>query len=239
MLNHEKGAPPLYAQLEAILRKQIESGEYEKGELLPAEKLLMEQYQVSRVTVRQAMAALTQDGYIKSSRGIGTEVIYEKIDEHMKSVISFTDEMKQHNITMQTSYCSMKKIKPSERVAMALGIPLTDSCYCLTRVRCVDERPLVYTITYLKDIVNLPMDSVHYMESLYKYLKEVHGIRIEKGRDTLEAALPTKEIQKFLEIDQQMPVFKRTRQTFLPGNEVFEYSICYYPGNRYKYTVDL
>ena len=36
-----------------------------------------------------------------------------------------------------------------------------------------------------------------------------------------------------------MPVFKRVRKTYLPGNEVFEYSICYYPGNRYKYTVDL
>ena len=69
----------------------------------------MEEYQVSRVTIRQAMTALSQAGYIMSRRGIGTEVTYEKIDEHMKSVISFTDEMKQHNITMNTSYCKMGK----------------------------------------------------------------------------------------------------------------------------------
>lgn len=71
--------------------------------------MLMEEYQVSRVTIRQAMTALSQAGYIMSRRGIGTEVTYEKIDEHMKSVISFTDEMKQHNITMNTLTARWKK----------------------------------------------------------------------------------------------------------------------------------
>lgn len=239
MLNHDKSAPPLYAQLESILKKKIEDEEYKKGDLLPAEKILMERYQVSRITVRQAMAALFQAGYIKSSRGIGTKVIFEKIDEHMKSVISFTDEMKQHDVTMNTSYCKMEKIRPTEKVAMMLKIPVTDQCYCLTRVRCVGDRPLVYTISYLKDIVELPIDSNCYMESLYRYLEEVHGLRIEKGQDTLEAALPTQEVQSFLEIKPLIPIFIRTRQTYLANHEVFEYSICYYPGNRYKYTIDL
>lgn len=239
MLNHEKGAPPLYSQLEMILRGQIEQGEYSKGDLMPTEKMLMEKYKVSRVTVRQAIASLTQAGYIKCSRGIGTEVIYEKIDEHIKSVISFTDEMKQHNVTMETTYCTMEKVKPTTQVAMMLNIPKTELCYCLTRVRCVGGRPLVYTITYLKNLVELQLESHYYMESLYKYLKEVHGIWIERGKDTLEAALPTEEIQTFLDIDERTPIFKRVRQTFLAGDEVFECSFCYYPGNRYKYTVDL
>lgn len=239
MLNHEKGAPPLYAQLEAVLKKKIECGEYSKGDFFPTEKMLMEQYEVSRVTVRQAMAALAQEHYIKATRGIGTEVVYEKIDEHMKSVISFTEEMRQHHVTMETSFCKMEKVTPEKKIAMALQITREDKCYCLTRVRCVNGSPLVYTITYLKDIVNLPMDSIYYMESLYRYLQEVHQIRIERGQDTLEASLPTETVQKYLEIDEQTPVFKRVRQTFLPKDEIFEYSICYYPGNRYKYTVDL
>jgi GntR family transcriptional regulator/GntR family mannosyl-D-glycerate transport/metabolism transcriptional repressor len=239
MLDHGKGAPPLYSQLEAILKNDIECGKYNKGDIFPSEKMLMEEFQVSRITVRQAISSLTQLGYIKCSRGIGTEVISEKIDEHIKSVISFTDEMKRHNIRMKTTYCNMEKVNPEVRVAMILQVPRTDTCYCLTRVRCVEGKPLVYTITYLKNIVELPLENECYMESLYKYLSEHFGIIIEKGEDTLEATLPTKEVQKRLEISEQMPVFKRVRQTFLPGNEIFEYSICYYPGNRYKYTVDL
>lgn len=79
MLNHEKGAAPLYSQLETILKSQIEHGEYTKGDAFPTEKMIMEKYGVSRVTVRQAFAALTNNGYIKSSRGIGTIVTYEKL----------------------------------------------------------------------------------------------------------------------------------------------------------------
>ncbi len=239
MLNHDKGALPLYSQLEQILRKKIEHGEYCKGDFLPTEKQIMEEYDTSRMTVRQALAELAKDNYIKSRRGIGTEVIYEKIDEHMQKVISFTEEMKRHNITMQTSYCKMMKIKPTERVAMALNIPITEQCYCLLRVRDVEGKPLVYTKTYLKKVVELKEDESYYMESLYKYLNEAHGIKIEKARDTLEAALPNEEVMHFLKIDKNMPIFKRTRQTYLKNGEVFEFSICYYPGNRYKYTVDL
>lgn len=239
MLNHNKGAPPLYSQIEKALKKQIEHGEYNRGDLFPTEKMIMEHYHVSRATVRQAFAALAQDGYIKSRRGIGTEVIYEKIDEHMKSVISFTDEMKRHNITMHTSYCKMEKINPSTMVAVALDIPKTKKCYRLTRVRCVENKPLVYTISYLKDITELPMDSGYYMESLYKYLSDKEEIEIIRGVDTLEATLPSKEVQRYLEIEENTPVFKRVRRTFLANDEVFELSICYYPGNRYKYTVEL
>jgi len=46
-------------------------------------------------------------------------------------------------------------------------------------------------------------------------------------------------VQRMLEINAQMPIFIRSRQTFLGDGTVFEYSICYYPGNRYKYTVEL
>ena len=239
LLRREKGAPPLYLQLETILKSEIEHGKYNKGDLFPSERMLIEQYDVSRVTVRQALGALAQAGYLQGSRGIGTEVVYEKIDEHMKSVISFTEEMQRHNIRMETTYCQMERINPDVKVAVTLQVPRTDFCYRLTRVRSVEQKPLVYTITFLKEKVPLPLEKEYYMESLYRYLKETHGIWLEKGQDTLEAVLPTKQVQERLQIGPDMPVFKRVRKIFLAGGEIFEYSICYYPGNRYKYTVDL
>ena len=77
------------------------------------------------------------------------------------------------------------------------------------------------------------------MESLYQYLREEHGIYIESGRDTLEAALPSEEVQKALKIDAQDAYFYPDAADISEGRRGFEYSICYYPGNRYKYTVEL
>lgn len=62
-MDRNPGAPPLYAQLEQILKQQIECGTYKKGDFLPTEKELMEKYELSRVTVRQAMTNLVQSGY--------------------------------------------------------------------------------------------------------------------------------------------------------------------------------
>ena len=69
-MDRNPGAPPLYAQLEQILKQQIECGTYKKGDFLPTEKELMEKYELSRVTVRQAMANLVQSGYARARRGI-------------------------------------------------------------------------------------------------------------------------------------------------------------------------
>lgn len=192
----------------------------QKGDFLPTEKELMEKYELSRVTVRQAMTNLVQSGYARARRGIGTDVVYEKVEEQMEGVISFTEEMKKHHIEMQTTYCKMELISPGETVARSLQIPLTEPCYCLKRVRNAVGKPMVYTITYLKKICELPTEPEPYMESLYQYLREEHGIYIESGRDTLEAALPSEEVQKALKIDAQMPIFIRTRQTFRKGGEV-------------------
>lgn len=104
-MDRNPGAPPLYAQLEQILKQQIECGTYKKGDFLPTEKELMEKYELSRVTVRQAMTNLVQSGYARARRGIGTDVVYEKVEEQMEGVISFTEEMKKHHIEMQTTYC--------------------------------------------------------------------------------------------------------------------------------------
>ena len=49
-MDRNPGAPPLYAQLEQILKQQIECGTYKKGDFLPTEKELMEKYELSRVT---------------------------------------------------------------------------------------------------------------------------------------------------------------------------------------------
>ena len=185
--------------LKQILKQQIECGTYKKGDFLPTEKELMEKYELSRVTVRQAMTNLVQSGYARARRGIGTDVVYEKVEEQMEGVISFTEEMKKHHIEMQTTYCKMELISPGETVARSLQIPLTEPCYCLKRVRNAVGKPMVYTITYLKKICELPTEPEPYMESLYQYLREEHGIYIESGRDTLEAALPSEEVQESTE----------------------------------------
>jgi GntR family transcriptional regulator len=238
-LIREKGAPPLYFQVENIIKEQIENNEILYGEVLPSEKQLQELYGVSRVTIRQAISSLVNAGYLQCSRGIGTTVVFEKIDENLNRVISFSEEMEQHGIKMETSYCIISLQKTNKIIASNLNIREGEESYKLIRVRCAKGTPMVYSTTYLKKNYILPLEPKVYMDSLYKLLDSEYGIKIVNGQDTFEATLSNQTIGGFLNIPTGSPIFKRTRKTFDQNNELVEYTICYYPGDKYKYTVEL
>ena len=237
-LDRSKAAAALYLQISGQIAEAIESGKYATGQNIPSEKQLQEKYSVSRMTVRLAIGELVNKSYVECMRGIGTVVTYGKIEENLKRVISFSEEMQLHGVTMQTSYCDIKVVSASERVASILKVEVNSKVYELTRVRCANNRPIVYSTTYLKRS-DLPLDEDFYRDSLYKFLSEKYNIKIAKAGDQLEATLAEGVIAKFLEVAPGFPTFKRTRVAYDQHDNEVEYSICYYPGDKYRYSVNL
>ena len=64
-------AIPLYYQLEVSLRSRLAEGEFAPGDGFPSEAAIGAEYNVSRITVRQALASLERDGLIHRQRGRG------------------------------------------------------------------------------------------------------------------------------------------------------------------------
>lgn len=238
-LNRNPGAAPLYHQLASILKGKIENGEYAVGDTFPTELQLQEKYRVSRITVRNAVAKLTNEGYLECARGIGTKVVFPKIDEQLKQVMSFSEELAQHNIIMTTKFCEISIVPANEQVAARLNIKKDAPVYKLTRVRCADETPIVYSVTYINGDRNLSTDAEKYTQSLYEYLNREHGILIAKGKETFEAVLSDTANAAMLGIQKGMPLIKRTRRTFDQYDKAIEFTVCYYAGDKYKYSIEL
>lgn len=239
VLARRNGSLPLYRQLEVCLRDRIENGEYRRGDIFPSEKELMAEYGVSRITVRQALANLASSGYVEGRPGIGTVVTFEKINEKIKQVISFSEEMAQHGITMSTSFCEAVMAIPDKQVASEIQVPDNTACLCISRVRQANNVPVVYSMTWISPQWKLPADSSCYMDSLYSYLREECGIIVSRAVDAFEATLADEDIAHRLSIMPGEPLFKRSRKSFDPDGNVIEFTICYYPGKSYKYTVEL
>src|SRR5579863_5096919 len=89
---------PLYHQLQAVLKAEIESGKWRPGDQLPTESQLTGLYQVSKITVRQALEELAELGYIRREHGRGTFVERRKFDEGPRELTSFTEEMRRHEL---------------------------------------------------------------------------------------------------------------------------------------------
>lgn len=237
-LDRGRAAMPLYMQIAAILTEEIENGSYATGTVIPSEKQLQEEYSVSRMTIRLAISELSNKGYVEKMRGIGTLVTYGKIEENLKKVISFSDEMKSHGITMKTGRCEIELIKADAFIADKLKIPADSRVFELIRVRYAKEQPIVYSKTYLP-LGQLSRRPEQYTDSLYALLSEKYGVIVSRAKDVLEAALATEDIAGNLEITVGFPIFKRSRIAFNQNNAIVEFSICYYPGDRYKYSVNI
>lgn len=65
---------PLWSQLAAILRERIKAGDYEPRQVLPSEAHLQQEHGIARGTVRRALKALADEGYVVIIQGRGTFV---------------------------------------------------------------------------------------------------------------------------------------------------------------------
>lgn len=237
-LDKSRGSSPLYSQIEDILLKELESGLFSPGDIFYSEKEIMECFQVSRITVRQAVSSLAQKGFLEPQRGVGAVVKGLKIGESLEGIVSFSDEMKSHGILMETSFVSIEVRDIEED----LGGRLDGSgrkAYYLERVRNASSSPIVFSKTYLSSCFSLSLDRECYKHSLYDFLRREKNIVVLRARDTLEAILASEEVASRLDIKVASPVFKRTRASYSQDGRQIEYSVSYYPGSRYKYSIEL
>src|SRR5690625_3679492 len=80
---------PLYVQLKEELKQNIKNGKYQ--EKIPSERVIMEEYYVSRSTVRQAVEELVDDGILVKKPGKGTFIALKPIDDWLGNLSSTTE----------------------------------------------------------------------------------------------------------------------------------------------------
>lgn len=240
-LNTNKDAAPLYVQIKEDLKEKIESGHWVPGDKIPSELELCEQYQVSRITVREAINELVWEGYLIRKRAKGTFVLdyKQKLSDrdYYTYVKSFTYEMKELGKSPVTIKASVKKIKADRFLAAQLQIKEGADIIELKRVRGVDGKVFVFFKTYILYDPRLSLSSEDYYGSFYKMLKEI-GITIAKVKEYLEAVKPDHEVQEQLNVDEHTPILKRVRHASDQNGAFREYTECFYIGEQYRYYID-
>lgn len=238
-LNTSKSAPPLYIQISDILRNKILKKEYDFDSIIPSETELQGMYQVSRITARQAIQELEKEGLVKRARGKGTVVIYQKtIEEFLTRIYSFTDEMKEKGIEPGTSYAHIEVIKADAKLAGVFHIEPDAPLYRLERVRTGDGKPIVIFQSYFHMNRQLPQDDRLYYGSLYAMLEEM-DIRPVKIVEKFSCIMPDGHTQKLLDMKKTIPVLLRLRTSYDRNDEVVEYTVSLYRGDRYSYSVEI
>jgi len=141
---------PLYYQLLQILEEKILNGTWKPGDTIPTENEIMQQYEISRSTVRQAILALVNKGYLKREKKKGTIVKSSAGRLHfVGSLISFTDEMRKKGLSHYSRILEQRVFPSDALVADKLNLNIGDNVYFLKRVRYVSEHPFLIDVHYI------------------------------------------------------------------------------------------
>lgn len=228
---NEERVPKYYQLKKAIIRK-IEMEEYTLDGPIPSERELMEQYQVSRITVRKAIDELVVEGYLYKVQGKGTYVKTDEKSNDLFSLVSCTQAVRNMGMTPTKQVIVSEILTADKKRAKALNLTDTDQVFQLGRVLYANGEPLNYTLTYLPVKLFPGIEKHHFAEeSLYQVLGEEYHVNLTKARRTVEAVLVEDEIAEYLDIEPGMPVilFGCTTYGEVNGQEMpIENFKCYY-----------
>lgn len=227
---------PLYKKLMNKLASHIKK-DYQPNQQLPSERELVEMYKVSRSTVRLALNELEAKGLIYRLHGKGTFVapIFIKQPD-LGNMYSFSSQMVNEGKKIATKNISLELCKPEKQIALQLNLAPDEQAYELIRLRLADDKPLMYSHTYLpvKLFPDLTLDELNH-STLYATLKaKYHQISVLAFED-VQAVNLTKEEAKLLHVRANTASLKINRKAINDKNIPIEFTQALARGDKFVY----
>lgn len=228
-------------QLFLLLKDAIVSGRLGPGSKLPGELKLAQEHQVSRVTVRRAMEALSEEGLVTRRAGQGTVVTEQAVGVSMMtaSVANLLPNLAKLGETSRVRLLEFAYIDPPDLVRERLNLAAGERTQRSVRIRLSDDKPFSYLVTHVPEGI-----AVHYSEAdlaatpLYVLL-ERSGVELDHASQTISATLATKETAAALGVQIGSPLIDLTRVVFDRNGRGIEHLKALYRPDRYRIQIDL
>lgn len=168
---------PMYIKIHNQLRRDIENHVYQVGDRIPAERQLAEQFKVSRMTLRQAIKTLEEEGILERRLGSGTYVASQKVQEKMSGIMSFTEITRANGQTPSSKLVSYKITQPSLSEKERLGLEGSDKVLRMERIRYADQVPICHEIVTVPEDLIAPFAKDDVSSHLYQTLEKQGATR--------------------------------------------------------------
>ena len=222
---------PLYYQLENIIRKKIEKGEYIKGDKIPAERKLSDKFELSRMTVRKALENLVNEGILEKRERQGTFVAQNGLN-NFPSLVGINESIAAKGMEASNQILKKELLSPKQEIADELNITTDEKVILIERLNLADGDPLGFEESYIPyAICPELLDREVSNESIYNILLE-NGHKPTKATDKTEAELAGDREVELLNLEKGAAVLKNIRTTFSKDRPIV-FSYNYYRGDQF------
>lgn len=231
------GNKPMYRQIADALREKISAGELKPGDALPTESSLQEAFNVSRVTVRQALKLLTEEQLVESIQGSGTYVKEERVNYDIYQLTGFYEKLADRNVDTHSEVSIFEVLKADAKLAEKLNLSHDDKVWHVKRVRFIKQKPVNLEETWMP-LALFPDLTWEVMEnSKYHYVEQIKKLVIDRSEQELVPIMPSEEAIAALSLDPAKPILEKVSRGFLKDGRVFEYSRNVFNTDDYKFTL--
>ncbi|AOS62070.1 GntR family transcriptional regulator [Actinoalloteichus hymeniacidonis] len=207
-------ATPLHRIVAAELRNRIRSGRIGVGEALPAEAELCREFAASRGPVRQALAALREEGLIGGGGQGRRSVVLDAVPaQPFESFLSFTRraELTGHVPGQRLQEIALRRPEPV--VAAALQLEPDTLAVQLIRLRLLDGKPaMLERMSYVESVGRLLLNADLDAGSIYALLMD-QGVELHTARHTFDAVPADSRDAELLGVALGHPLLRERRLT--------------------------
>jgi len=232
---------PLYRLVAANIEARIAAGTYPPGAALPPEPSLEKEFNVSRITIRQALGLLKRRGLLYSRSGVGTLVRPPGPNPHAVRITGSLMDLIAYGAETEYSAVDRALTLPPRAVAEALELPRTTPVLRFCGVRGRPEAPqFAFEEVYIPEPLGRTLDNATLSgRTLFSLLEEVNGLQIVEAQQVITAVPAPKPLSEHLGVRPRSPVLRVTRSYKVADGRTVEVAVSHYDPSKFQYTMTL
>ncbi|WP_158735858.1 GntR family transcriptional regulator [Alteribacillus sp. YIM 98480] len=230
-----KNPLPLHAQLKKKLSERINNGFY--SDRLPSEREFMDEYGVSRSTVREAISSLVKEGLLIKRHGVGTFVSPKPIQDWLGNLKSTTETITEMNLQPEVQLITHGEAQPPEPLQNMVD---DETVYFIKRLRFADGHPIAlendyYPLDIGKQLTQFDLNT----ETIYDLLENKLLLRLNKAKQVIKVGKIEKEDSELLQLEEDESVLISERFITSADEQWIEFSNSYFRPDMYSFSIDL
>jgi GntR family transcriptional regulator len=231
---------PYYLQIYMVLKDRIDTGMYKENAMLPSENELVKEFEVTRLTIRNSIKKLKDEGRIYTLKGKGSFVNSAKIEHSLFKFYSFGRDYTNSGIETQTEVIQAFIENADEEICQKLSLDKDEKVNSIIRIRKLDKIPLIVETSYTPCKLAPAIIEEHLEKlSIYDLLENKFNLKIVNAKEYLDPNIAGPYYSKLLGVKRNTPVFVTERITYTNDRIPIEYRVSIIRSDRFRFSVDL
>ena len=233
-------ATPRYHRVYVTVRAWVQDGSYPPGAQLPTEPELGRIFGVSRITIRKAISALEEEGWLQRKQGRGTFArspgVGRAVAIDLGAVTEAVSDLAAR--TLVTRF-SAAEVDPDQETLAALQLLPGERVRRATHVRELDGAPLGLITTFVPLDIAARLGSANERDQPMFMLLQEAGVPIKSAEQFLGATLAGLEAAEALAVEVGAPLLRLVRVVMETSGRPVERVVALYRADRYQYHLHL